>query len=243
MTTQIKTENTGLPDSFFSLFAQICRGFLRNFSKNMLKAFFATAFAIFLPEFLAWVERLDLIDNRILKLLYEFAISPQNMLRGCLLSSLLIITGFSLFEKIWLLGMVKSIGHFLTSAFSWLNLIRNSKSTAFPWGIVIGFSLGCLFENTILSLSLFSATFLAGIIPERSGLIYFARFFRNRFFESQIQVDGLKPSDELIRGISPGILIGTYYKTQNADATMFAAFAAAVFLLWLIAFFRQKKGA
>ena len=242
MEPQATITNTNLPDSFFSLLAQICRGFFRNFGRNLLKALTATAIAILLPEFLAWIESLDLIDSRLMSFLYEFAISPQNLLRGCLFSSMFILTGISLIEKFWANGLVKSVGRFLRGAAGWLNIIRNTRTTAFTWGIAIGFCLGWPLENTILSLTLFSATFIAGVIPENSGLIYFARFFWNRFLESCNLNTALKPADEFMRGISPGILVGIGYKTQNADAQLFAGFAGAVFLLWLIAFFRQKRG-
>lgn len=237
----INKEFLDLPKTFSSLFGQICQSYFRNFFKNTLKALLATATALFLPEFLLWLKNADLLSDPILYMLQEFAITPDNLLRGCLLSSLAVLTVFSFIDKIWFVGIFKSIGKIIIGALGWLNLLRNSATTSFAWGIVFGFALGWWLENPMITLTIFFSTFLAGIVPEKSGLVYFARFFWNRFYQTSVLNSGLKPADEFFRGVSPGLILGFFFMAAKAGNDLYLSLVAVVAMLLLIGFFRQRR--
>lgn len=231
-----------LPKTFASLLGQICRSYFRNFFKNTLKALLATAIAMFLPDFLLWLKSTGLVNDILLQMLQEFAIAPDNLLKGCILSALAVLTAFSFIDKIWFVGIFKSIGRFFVGGLSWLNLLRNSATTSFAWGIVFGFAAGWLLENPMITLSLFFSTFLAGVIPENSGLVYFARFFWNRFYQTSVLNSGLKPADEFFRGVSPGLVIGFFFMAAKVGNDLYIGFGAIIFILLLVGSFRQKRG-
>lgn len=237
----IQTQTLHLPQTFSALLAQIFRSYLQNFFKNTFKALTATILAIFLPEILAWAENEELLNSRLLEMMQQFVIAPGNLLQGCLLSSLAVLTSFSLIDKVWFVGIFRSIGRFIGGGLGWLNIVRNSATTSFAWGIIAGFSLSTWLENPMIILTLFFSTFLAGVVPECSGLIYFARFFWNRFFQISTLNSGIKPADEFFRGTSPGLMLGVFLKATDSSNGTYFALAAVVALFMLIGHFRQKR--
>lgn len=231
-----------LPQNFFNLIGEVCRSYFRNFFKNTLKALIATVIAIFTPEIIAWIENNNLVNSTIVSTLQDFAITPNNLFKGCLLSSLGILTAFSFIEKLWFVGIFKSIWRLIAGFFGWLNLFRNSATTAFAWGLASGFFIGWWLENPLISLTLFFSTFLAGTIPESSAAIYFARFFWNRFYQTTILNSGLKPADEFFRGTSPGIMAAIFFKATEATNNMYIGLSLFIGGLFLLGLIRQKKG-
>jgi hypothetical protein len=242
LNTETRPKSVLIPETFFALLRSIFSGFFRDFRKNLIKAFLATAFTLLLPDILTWLENENLLNAELLTLLREFAVSPQNLWRGCLFSSVMFLAGLSLIEKVWFLGFVKSVCGFFAALTGWLNLWRNTRTTAFVWGIVSGSAVGYLGENHVLNFSLFTGILLAGIVPEKSGLAYFFRFLWQCMFKVIDLKNELKPADEFLRGISPGIVMGVFFQTQNPSGTTVAGFFAVLVCLWLIARFRQKKG-
>ncbi len=97
------------PNSFAQLLTELMRGYLRNFFKNTLKAVLATAFVLLIPEILNYFEANDLLNDKLINLLRDFVISPQNTIKGCLLSSIVVLTGISFVDKVWFIGIGKSI--------------------------------------------------------------------------------------------------------------------------------------
>ncbi|GAB4277558.1 MAG: hypothetical protein Kow0029_20310 [Candidatus Rifleibacteriota bacterium] len=237
----IQVQTLQLPQTFSALLAEIVRGYFKNFFKNTFKALLAASIAVFLPEVLEWAENNELFNPRILAMLQQFVIAPDNLLQGCLLSSLVILTSFSFIDKVWFAGIFKIIWRFIAGGFNWLNIVRNTATTSFAWGIIAGFSLSTWLENPMIILTLFVSTFLAGIVPECSGLIYFARFFWNRFFQISTLSSGIKPADEFFRGISPGLMLGVFFKTTDSSNEMYFVLASVVALLMFIGRFRQKR--
>jgi hypothetical protein len=231
-----------LPQTFFNLFHEIGRSYFRHFFKNTLKALIATAIAVFTPELMAWLESENLLNPTLLSMLQDFIISPENMLKGCLLSSLGILTTFSFIEKLWFVGIFKGIWRFLSGIFSWLNLFRNSATTAFAWGLASGFILGWWLENPLVTLTLFFSAFLAGTIPECSAVIYFARFFWNRFYQTTVLNSGLKPADEFLRGTSPGLMAAIFFKATEATGNSYIGLFVFICVLFLFGFIRQRNG-
>lgn len=240
-TETIQTPSNTLPQTFAALFAQICRSYFQNFFKNTFKAIIATAIALFLPELLTWAENEGILNRQMLEMLQQFVIAPGNMLQGCLLSSLAVLTSFSFIDKVWFVGIFRSIGRFISGGLSWLNLLRNSATTSFAWGMVAGFATAFWLENPMIMLTLFVSTFLAGVVPECSGLIYFARFFWNRFFKTTVLNSGLKPADEFFRGTAPGLMLATFFKATDSGSDFYFGFAMFAGLLLIIGHFRQKR--
>jgi hypothetical protein len=140
------------------------------------------------------------------------------MLKGCLLSSAVILTVFSFFNKVWMVGIFKSIGRFFGGGLSYLNIFRNSATSAFAWGLIMATAAGQFIENPFLSLTLIAAGFMAGVVPQGSGLVYFARFFWNRFYATTVLKSCLKPADEFIRGTSAGFTLALVFKGIEAGA-------------------------
>lgn len=242
LNAETRPKRVFVPDTFFAFLRSIFSGFFRDFRKNLIKAFLATAFTLLLPDILTWLENESLLNARLMTLLREFAVSPQNLWRGCLFSSIMFLVGLSLIEKVWFLGFAKSIFGFFAALMGWLNLWRNTRTTAFVWGIISGSAVGYLGENHVLNFSLFTGILLAGIVPEKSGLVYFFRFLWQRLFKVIDLNNEFKPADDFLRGISPGIVMGVFFQTQNPSGTTVAGFVAVLVCLWLIAGFRQKKG-
>lgn len=240
-TDTFQIPSNSLPQTFAALFAQICRSYFRNFFKNTFKAVIATAITMFLPELLNWAENEGMLNRQMLEMLQQFVIAPGNMLQGCLLSSLAVLTSFSFIDKVWFVGILKSIGRFIAGGLSWLNLVRNSATTSFAWGLAAGFVTAFWLENPMIMLTLFASTFLAGVVPECSGLIYFARFFWNRFYQTNILSSGLRPADEFFRGTAPGLMLATLFKATDSNSDIYIGFAVFVGLLLIIGNFRQKR--
>lgn len=236
------TRPLNLPQTFSQLFGEIIKGFFRSFFKNSFKAILATAFALTIPQLVNYLDTNNLIDGDFIDFLRDFAISPENMIKGCLLSSMAVITVFSFFDKVWFVGIFKSITRFFSVAISYLNPIRNTATSSFAWGVTAGMLVGNYLDNPILAITLIFSSFLVGAVPEASGTIYFCRFFWNRFYQTTVLNSGLKPADEFIRGTSPGLALAGLLKVGDAETQSYLIIGAVLMLFMIIGFFRQKKG-
>lgn len=197
--------------------------------------------ALLLPEVVSYLTSHNIIGGEFLNMVKQFVISPGNMLKGCLLSSALVLTIFSFFGKVWFVGIFKSIARFSKGGFSYLNVFRNSATTAFSWGIIFALIAGQFIKNPLVTLTLIASTFLAGAVPQSSGLVYFARFFWNKLYASTITATGLKPADEFIRGSTLGFTLALLFKGFEADTKVWLITAGAIAILLITGKIRQKR--
>lgn len=229
------------PDSFYQLFKAVTKGFFSNFFKNTFKAAFATALALSIPIVVSIIESsLDLPD-KLLAMIREFSISPTNLIKGCLLSSALVLTFISFIEKAWFIGIFKSFFSFISQAFGYLNIVKNTSSTGFSWGLASGLLIGSFLENPLLGLTVAFSGFLASLVPESSGMVFFARFLWNRVFKVSEFKSGVKPADEFIRGTAPGLAIAIFLKAAEATSDIYSGLAGLIFIFFVIGFIRQRK--
>jgi hypothetical protein len=239
--SQTNTVSESIPQSFGQLIKEIFKGFFRNFFSNFFKAAIASAFALYLPRIIQHIQSQDWFNNQIIVFLRDFAISKSNMLKGCLLSSAAILTLFSLIGKIRFLGFFSSIKRFIGGAFGYLNIFRNSATSAFSWGFLIALIAGQFIDNPLITLTLVTSTFLSGVVPQSSGMAYFLRFFWNRFYSSTILKTGLRPADEFIRGSSPGFAIALILKNSDMNNETWMIIFAVIAVFLLTGHFRQKR--
>lgn len=244
MTTNIQSksrEQPNLPRTFGQLIGRIFKGFFSNFFRNIFKALLGTAMALYLPKLVNYLADESIIGGKFLDMVKQFVISPGNLLKGCLLSSALVLTIFSFLGKVWFVGVFKSIVRFTKGGFSYLNVFRNSATTSFSWGIIFALIAGQSIKNPLVTITLIASSFLAGAVPQSSGLVYFARFFWNRFYASTVTAAGLKPADEFIRGSTLGFTLALLFKGFEADTKIWFITAGAMTILLITANFRQKK--
>jgi hypothetical protein len=233
---------SNLPNTIVQLGSQIVKGFFKNFFKNTIKAGIGAIIALQLPLIITWIEdELDL-PNGFIKQLQAFAINPGNMIVGSILSSTLILSMFSFIDKFWSNGFVTAIKKTAGTIFGFLNMSKNTSTTAFSWGAIFSIAFANIHGNMLLNFSIMCSGILASALPQSSGLIYFARFYWNRFYQKKVLNSGLAPADEFIRGASLGLGIAVALSV-TAEPKFMSFMACLVFAILLgIGRYRQKKG-
>ncbi|MFZ5951510.1 MAG: hypothetical protein ACOYXC_12450 [Candidatus Rifleibacteriota bacterium] len=234
--------NQQLPISVAQFISQIFRGFFTSFLKNLFKALIGTFIAIGLPDFFKFIENQNILSANQMYFLKEFAISPNNMLKGCILSSLAVLTGFSLMEKFWRTGILKSWWLTLKGLFSWLNIFRNTATSSFAFGMTSGAVSCAMLNNPLITLTLFISAHLASIVPQHSGLVYFLRFFWQNFYKTGILNNQLIPAHEFVRGFSAGLAIESLLIFSSDHGNSNTIFTAVIVFMVIIGMIRQKRG-
>ncbi|MEW6708393.1 MAG: hypothetical protein AB1403_01095 [Candidatus Riflebacteria bacterium] len=230
-----------LPGSTFQLISQIFRGFFTRFFKNFFKALIGTIIAVSLPDFFKFIESQNILSGSQIEFLKEFAISPTNMLKGCILSSLAVLTGFSFVEKFWHTGFFKSLLLTFTGILGWLNIFRNTATSSFAWGLASGAVASSMLNNPLITMTLFISAHLASISPQHSGLVYFLRFFWQNFYKTGILNNNMIPAHEFVRGFTAGLAIESLLIFSPDPGNANTILTAVIVIMMLIGMIRQKR--